>query len=40
MLLVVGDQAVASNCGVQYLEAFARYVDNLQQKNPDHHEGT
>ncbi len=38
MLLVVGDQAVASNCGVQYLEAFARYVDNLQQKNPDHHE--
>ena len=38
MLLVVGDQSVASNCGVEYLEAFARYVDNLQQKNPDHHE--
>ena len=38
MLLVVGDKSAAMNCGVEYLEAFARYVDNLHQNNPIHHE--
>ncbi|MCY4642002.1 MAG: AAA domain-containing protein [Gammaproteobacteria bacterium] len=31
MLLVVGDQTATRNCGVNYLEKFARYVDQLSE---------
>ena len=33
MLLVVGDKTVTRNCGVEYLEKFARYVEQLSEES-------
>ena len=33
MLLVVGDKAVTGSCGVEYLEKFAQYVEQLTDES-------